>query len=214
LTTIKSFSVGKGDMFYINHNSDNFTVIDCNLGENKKEIMKEVTELSRKKRIDRFISTHPDDDHFHGIEYFDEQKSIVNFYVVKNEAKKEETTDSFNKYCELRDSDKAFFMEKDCKRRWLNDSDDERDSSGISILWPDINNSHYKKILAKIKEGKSSNNTSAIIKYSLENGVTALWMGDLEKEFMEKIEDEVDWPEIDILLLLIMEERVGRYLVP
>ena len=29
MSVIKSFSVGDGDMFYINHNSDNFTTIDC-----------------------------------------------------------------------------------------------------------------------------------------------------------------------------------------
>ena len=31
MTVIKSFSVGLGDMFYILHGSDNFTIIDCNL---------------------------------------------------------------------------------------------------------------------------------------------------------------------------------------
>ena len=29
MSTVKSYSVGNGDMFYINHNSDNFTIIDC-----------------------------------------------------------------------------------------------------------------------------------------------------------------------------------------
>ena len=37
MSTIKSFSVGYGDMFFINHGSDNFTIIDCYLDdENKK----------------------------------------------------------------------------------------------------------------------------------------------------------------------------------
>lgn len=31
MSIIKSFSVGNGDMFYIDHNSENFTIIDCNL---------------------------------------------------------------------------------------------------------------------------------------------------------------------------------------
>ena len=40
MSIIKSFSVGNGDLFYINHGSDNFTVIDCNLQDDrKKEIM-------------------------------------------------------------------------------------------------------------------------------------------------------------------------------
>jgi hypothetical protein len=29
MSIVKSFSVGDGDMFYIKHNSDNFTTIDC-----------------------------------------------------------------------------------------------------------------------------------------------------------------------------------------
>jgi len=28
MSTIKSFAVGNGDMFYIDHGSDNFTMID------------------------------------------------------------------------------------------------------------------------------------------------------------------------------------------
>lgn len=31
MSVIKSFSVGNGDMFYIKHDTDNFTIIDCNL---------------------------------------------------------------------------------------------------------------------------------------------------------------------------------------
>jgi hypothetical protein len=29
MSIVKSFSVGDGDMFYILHNSSNFTIIDC-----------------------------------------------------------------------------------------------------------------------------------------------------------------------------------------
>ena len=49
MSVIKSFSVGEGDMFYIQHNSDNFTVIDCYMHEdNKDRIMKEIEEKSKK----------------------------------------------------------------------------------------------------------------------------------------------------------------------
>lgn len=68
MVTIKSFSVGNGDMFYINHSSDNFTVIDCCLNdENKTIILDEIKKLSKDKNIKRFISTHPDEDHIHRI---------------------------------------------------------------------------------------------------------------------------------------------------
>ncbi len=37
MSIIKSFSVGNGDMFYIKHNSDNFTTIDCCMSEENRE---------------------------------------------------------------------------------------------------------------------------------------------------------------------------------
>ena len=81
----------------------------------------------------------------------------------------------------------------------MNVGDDTRGGAGISILWPDTDNEHYKAALKDSKDGKSPNNISPIIEYSLEDGVNALWMGDLETEFMENIEDDIDMPDIDIL---------------
>lgn len=80
MSEIKSLSVGNGDMFYVNHNSDNFSMIDCNItDERKSEILDEVKKLAGKKGVVRFISTHPDQDHIQGIEYLDELKLIPNF---------------------------------------------------------------------------------------------------------------------------------------
>ena len=200
MSIIKSFSVGNGDLFYINHGSDNFTVIDCNLQDDrKKEIMDEISNLGSKKGIMRFISTHPDEDHFHGIEYFDERFSIINFYCVKNEATKSDETTSFKHYCKLRDAEKAFYISKGCSRKWMNQDDDERGSSGINILWPITTNENFKSELKTAKNGGNTNNISPIIKYSLENGVTALWFGDLETDFMESIEGEITLPKADIV---------------
>jgi beta-lactamase superfamily II metal-dependent hydrolase len=200
MSIVKSFSVGNGDMFYIKHNSDNFTTIDCCLSEeNKEKIMDELKKESRNKGITRFISTHPDQDHIGGLKYYNEQLPINNFYCVKNEATKENETEDFIEYCNLRDGDKHFYIYKGCRRKWINESDEERGSSGITILWPDTNNQDYKDALEQAKNGGSPNNISPIIKYSLENGAKMLWMGDLETEFMEKIEKEVEIPNIDIL---------------
>lgn len=64
MSIIKSFSVGDGDMFYIDHNSDNFSIIDCCMDDgNKEAITKEIKDKISKKGITRFISTHPDEDH-------------------------------------------------------------------------------------------------------------------------------------------------------
>jgi len=200
MSIVKSFSVGNGDMFYIKHGSDNFTTIDCCMSEeNKDEIIDEITKESKGKGITRFISTHPDQDHIGRLKYYNEQLPINNFYCVKNEATKKDETEDFREYCKLRDGDKAYFISKGCSRKWMNESDEDRDSSGINILWPDTDNQDYKEALQKAKDGKSPNNISPIVKYHLNNGVKMLWMGDLETEFMEKIEEDMDMPDIDIL---------------
>lgn len=200
MSIIKSFSVGNGDTFYIKHESDNFTIIDCYLSDdNKERIVKEIKEESKTKNITRFISTHPDEDHIQGLDYLDREIGIVNFYCVYNKATKSDETDNFKKYKELRDSEKAFYIYKGCSRKWMNKTDDTRGSSGINILWPDTSNEDFQTVLKSAEDGNSPNNISPIIAYNLENGVTALWMGDLESNFLEKIKEEVDFPKVDIL---------------
>lgn len=100
--TIKSFSVTdnngeQGDMFYIEHISNNFTIIDCCLNkENKKLIMDEVIGKSSGKNVVRFISTHPDEDHICGLKYLDERIKLLNFYCTNNEAKKKQKLKTLN----------------------------------------------------------------------------------------------------------------------
>lgn len=198
MSIIKSLSVGNGDMFYIQHNTDSFTVIDCCLDEeNQERIVKEIQQRSQGKGIKRFISTHPDEDHLKGIKYLDEHWGIVNFYCVRNKAIKKEETEDFKYYCKLREG--AYYLEKGCQRKWLNCEDNERGSSGIEFLWPDVNNSVYQEALERVKSGQGFNNISPIFTYSLEKNVKAMWMGDIEHDFLEKISDQVQWPEIDIL---------------
>ena len=200
MSIVKSFSVGNGDMFYINHNSDNFTVIDCCLKEeNKIDIITEIKRVANNKNIVRFISSHPDQDHIGGLKYYNEKLPITNFYCVKNGATKQNETDDFKEYCKLRDGSNAFYLYKGVTRKWMNIDNEERGASGINILWPDTNNQDYKDALEKAQNGESPNNISPIIQYSLENSVTMLWMGDLETEFMENIEEHIDLPDIDIL---------------
>jgi len=204
---VKSFSVNNGDMFYINHGSDNFSIIDCHiLEEREDEILQEIHSKSSKKSITRFISTHPDKDHFMGIKKLNEKIKVANFYCVKNEAKKTDECEHFNHYCELRDGQHAFYIEKDCRRKWMNSSCDtncncskKRSSSGINILWPDVNNEHYRKVLEDVKSGANHNNLSPIIKYSISKSATFAWFGDLENSFMENIKDEITFPKINIL---------------
>lgn len=200
MSVIKSFSVGEGDMFYISHNSDNFSLIDCCLDEgNREEIVVELKEEAKHKGITRFISTHPDEDHIQSIDYLDRNMPIANFYCVQNEATKNEETASFKRYCALRDGDKAYYVFKGCRRKWMNLSDEDRGVSGISILWPDLNNADFKLELKNAKDGVSFNNMSLIARYDLENGVRVQWHGDLETAFMESIEKSVDLSRTDIV---------------
>lgn len=150
-------------------------------------------------RTKRFISTHPDEDHIKGIKVLDDEDLIPNFYCVKNETTKEEETDDFKHYCNLKNGDKSYYLKKGIRRKWLNKPDETNGSSGITILWPKTDNEYYIEELEKVKEGNSPNNICPIIQYSLEDGVTCLWMGDLEKNFINKVKDDIIWPEVDIL---------------
>ncbi|MCI0151485.1 hypothetical protein KNO81_37145 [Paraburkholderia sediminicola] len=201
MSIVKSFAVGNGDMFYIKHNSDNFTVIDCNLNaETAEDRIKELKLESRHKGITRFISTHPDQDHFGGIELLDDEMPIRNFYVIENQAIKDEETESFKRYCSLRDDmTKAFYIHKGCTRKWMNQTDDVRGSSGINILWPHTSNPDFQKALAACNAGESYNNVSAVIRYKLEGGASVMWLGDLETEFMEKITDSISLEKTTIV---------------
>lgn len=201
MSTVKSLSVSDGDMFYINHNSNNFTIIDCCLNDdNRDQIIAEVKALADANEIVRFISTHPDDDHIAGMVELDDKLQILNFYCVKNEAAKDDETDDFNRYCELRDSEKkAFYIFRGCTRKWMNQGDDTRGASGINVQWPDQANQSFKDALQFAKEGDSPNNISPIFTYSVENGVTMMWMGDIETEFMEAIAEAITLPQAHIL---------------
>lgn len=199
MSIVKSFSVDNGDTYYIKHRSDNFTIIDCNLtDERKNEIIDELKKQSADKNIIRFISTHPDEDHIHGLEYLDNKLEILNFYCVKNSVSKDDKTDSFKKYCKLRDSEKAFYIYEGCSRYWMNLSDNERKSSEINIHWPNLDNEYFEKALECAEKTGNPNNISPIISYSMGN-FKFVWMGDLETEYMENIYQNVSLKNITVL---------------
>jgi beta-lactamase superfamily II metal-dependent hydrolase len=209
MSVIKSFSVSdingeQGDMFYIKHDSSNFTIIDCCLDDNdKKDIVDEIVTEKKNKDITRVISTHPDEDHICELKFLDEKIKIVNFYCVENKATKSDPSESFKYYCKLRDGEYHYYVEEGCSRCWMNENNSSQGknygSSGINFLWPITSNSDYKDALQKAKDGSAFNNISPIFTYSLEKGVKAIWMGDIEEDFVNKIKDHVKWPEIDIL---------------
>ena len=206
MSIVKSFSVGDGDMFYIRHASDNFTVIDCcNYGDGRSvdddlfsAHLEEIEQQSSDKGIKRFISTHPDNDHIGGLCKYVERIGIINFYCVANEATKDDESYDFDMYCELRDGDNAFHLYKGCARRWMNQSSDERGQAGINCLWPDVTNPYYKAALQAAKNGKSPNNISPIITYAC-NNKKYMWMGDFEGDFLDKVKDTIDFQSVTVL---------------
>ena len=200
MSIVHSYAVGNGDMFSIQHNTDNCTIIDCSISEDNKDwLLKKIDSQRKDKGVTRFISTHPDQDHLMGLVTLDDHIDILNFYVVDNNATKKDETDDFKRYKKLRDGDKAFHIFEGCQRRWMNQDSEERGSSGINIHWPITSNEHFKKALKEAGEGNSPNNISPVITYSLKDGVKMAWFGDLETDFMDKINNKVTWPDVDIL---------------
>ena len=212
MSIVKSLAVGNGDMFYIRHNSDNFSVIDCSLpGDRKEEILDEVADQRAGKGICRYISTHPDQDHISGLVSYDDHFRIMNFYVVKNKTSKSDETEDFKRYKCLRDDiHKAFYLERGCTRRWMNQSDETRDSAGINVRWPILTNEHFKDALEQAEDGGSPNNISPIIRYSLAGGVSVMWMGDLETDFMEKIRNTINPEASHVLFAPHHGRKTGR----
>ncbi len=193
MSIVKSFSVGNGDMFYIRHNTDNFTTIDCCLTDDvKDDILNDIGTKSADKSIKRFISTHPDDDHIKGLVDYDNKFGIVNFYRVNNNTTKKGTeSDDFKRYKKLRDdSKKNFELQKGCKRKWMNESGDGRDHSGLHCLWPITDDYLYQAALETATDGGSPNNISPVIEYLVDN-YSFLWMGDMETDMQKEFDKRV-----------------------
>lgn len=209
MSIVKSYSFPEGDirgnMYYIKHDSNNFTVIDCYLkdgeGKNarKAEIINEIKQES-KGRTCRFISTHPDNDHIEGIECLDDEWEILNFYAVLNDHPIDKTDISLSRYQWLL-ANKNFAIKRGIERVWLNKQNISNGSSKIYFQWPDLNNPKFKEALELVSKGEKVNNICPIFTYGINNGATYMWMGDLETEMQQAYYDEykTEIPQVDIL---------------
>ncbi len=81
----------------------------------------------------------------------------------------------------------------------MNLSDEERKTSGLNVLWPRTSDPDFQSALDDAAAGMTPNNISPIVRYSVENGPSMIWMGDLETDFMEKIADKVEITKTNIL---------------
>ena len=208
MSTIKSLSVGNGDMFYIDHDRNNFTIIDCCLKDEKQKdkivdeirSIAKVTDPNDRKKI-CFISTHPDKDHIQGIDFLDDSIGIDKFYVVGNQVNKHKNDPSFNRYYCLRDDgNKSCYI-------------DERSSiiNEITFLWPKLYNRQFIKAL----NNEDVNNISPIFTFTQTNGINpqgvkAIWFGDIESDFLDSIENDICWPKVHILFAPHHSRKSGR----
>lgn len=201
MSIVKSFSVGEGDMFYIDDDFDSITVIDCFLNEyyDNKRIMDEMINKFGNRKIKRFISTHPDDDHIKGLKYYKENFGITDFYCVRNNANKKRITKDFEEYRNLRDS----IIQIDLRKG-------RNITSSIDTLWPDTDNHKFKEELIVAEYKESPNNISPIIRYTAKNGMKVLWFGDLENSFMEEISYRLDIGKADIIFAPHHGRESGR----
>jgi Zn-dependent protease with chaperone function len=58
---------------------------------------------------------------------------------------------------------------------------ERRGGAGIDILWPVLGDPDHESALDDAAASLPPNNISCIAKYSLQEGVDALWMGDLDR---------------------------------
>ena len=84
------------------------------------------------------------------------------------------------------------------------------DPSGINVLWPQIDNRHYKEALIDAMEGGCPNNISTILTYSLTGEADIMWMGDLGAGFAGSIRFDVDLAPVHILFAPHHGRDTGR----
>lgn len=193
MSTIYSFSFMhgdiRGDMFYIKHSNDSFTIIDCNLADGREEeILNLIYNESQNKKYDRFISTHPDKDHILGLEKLIDKIKMPasNFYAVKNEIPEEKDNPSLSKYIQLMNDDSSASIKTGLKREFLNQDKEGKANgpSGIEFLWPDLTNSEFKKAIDSVRNGGKANDICPVI--LLQDDARFLWMGDMESKMQRE----------------------------
>lgn len=130
----------------------------------------------------------------------DDSWKITNFYAVDNKRPTDVNDDSLTRYHHLL-ANNNFAIKRGISRAWLNETNNENESSGIIFLWPDLNNEKFKQALKLVSEGEKVNNICPIFTYSIKKGATYMWMGDLETEMQQAYYDEYknSIPHVDIL---------------
>ena len=196
MSKIYSYDVGNGDMFCIRHERDYVTVIDCCIPAEGDDIINNIKGLCRKNDRTRLIITHPEKDHYKGIARLTKALNFEKFCFSCAPFDEKAENEDQKIYTSLKNA--ANSIDCVCGDGSIF-SEPANYASGIRFLWPRIDSCVYKAEMAKGEENKSKNCFCPVIVYSLKGGVVALWMGDLEEDFLKKIANEVEWPTVDIM---------------
>ena len=69
---------------------------------------------------------------------------------------------------------------------------------------------YFKDALQEAKDGVAFNNTSLVARYSLNDGATVMWLGDLETQFMKDIENDIDLKPTSIVFAAHHGRKSGK----
>jgi hypothetical protein len=84
------------------------------------------------------------------------------------------------------------------------------DQSRIEVLWPNTKNKHFVAALAACDAGETYNNTSAVLRYSITDGASFMWLGDLETAFMEDITNDIDLTKTTVVFASHHGRKSGK----
>lgn len=202
MSTIWSFGVGNGDMFAIQHDGGDLTIIDSCLTQYRAhEILRKLREVRGNGGVVRLIITHPDEDHIRGIgilfEHFPDMQVFAPY--CSRPPVKQDPSVSFLIYQQLVRAGKiqSLFSVSNKPGSTL-----DAGSIGASLEchWPKPTFDLASIFRSAAECGRDFNNYSPILSYRFANGMSMVWMGDMETSALSRIPEDVFPSEIDILV--------------
>lgn len=218
-------NVNEGDCTWIEHPSNNNTVIDISNGQKLGRIVESVSMYGNynqknhpvnpieyfknhgMKKIFRFILTHPDMDHMDGIKQLFETFEVLNFWDTKNTKVMNDNTDwgryseeDWNYYQEIRSSTsspKVLHLYAGDTGKYYNQTEEGKSGAdGLYILAPSV------ELVKQANKTKMYNDCSYVILYKTGHNKKVIFSGDSGKKtwdyILENYKEEIK--NIDILI--------------
>lgn len=197
MSIVRSFSVGNGDMFAIQHDDGDLTVIDvCLTRQNVQEIKSALKSLCRPGGTTRLIITHPDEDHIRGLSDFIRWFPKLEIYSPPAEPLKAVESSSFRLFKALR----QMGLLRPLAKGWTKSQANALlAGSTLRCFWPDLSSNAYRQFAFAARRGLGSNNCSPGLILTMKNGATLVWLGDLETAALARIPTEDLPQDVDIV---------------